>query len=80
MENQFVEAFSILNELVSDPSISRSIKQRATSVISILEDEIEIAIKCDKAIQTLTTDDFSNLDMYTKSRLWSLLSILESIS
>jgi uncharacterized protein (UPF0147 family) len=80
MKQHIIEVKSILNELASDFNISKSIRQKAVTVIRILDEDNEIAIKCDKAIQTLNIDETPNIDMFTKTRIWSLLSMLESIS
>jgi len=80
MENCLMEAMSVLNEIADDQTISKNIKTMVVSVLSILEEDCDVAVKCDKAIQTLTVCEDNNIDMFTKTRIWSLLSILESVS
>jgi uncharacterized protein (UPF0147 family) len=80
MEKCLLEMMTVLNELSGDPAVSKNIKTRVISVISILKEDIDIGVRCDKAIQTLTFDEDYNIDMFTKTRIWSLLSMLESVS
>lgn len=80
MKEQLREIMSILNELSNDINISKGIRQRASEVILVLNNDAELAVKCDQAIQLLTFNEGPNIDSFTKTRIWSLLSLLESIS
>ena len=80
MEQQLAEVMGILEELVSDNNISKTIKKTFNDVILVLNDDFELPVKCDKAIQILTLNECPAIDAFTKTRIWSLLSLLESIS
>lgn len=60
--------------------VPRNIRQTMQELMSILESEIETPIKCDKAIQLLTIGDDFNIDSFTRTRIWSLLSMLELLT
>ena len=80
MESGLTQAISLLNELSNDNAVSRNIKKAMNEALSILNDEAELPVKCDKAIQILSITEDHNMDMFIKTRIWSLLSILESVS
>jgi len=80
MEDCLMEAVSLLQELIEEHSISKNIKKTMTEVVTVLQEENELAIKCDKAIQILTIGEDPTIDVFTKTRIWSLLSMLESIT
>ncbi|HLE06651.1 MAG TPA: UPF0147 family protein [Candidatus Nanoarchaeia archaeon] len=80
MEEVFNEAFELMQELMDDSAVPKTIKIVMKDVITIINDCCDVPIKCDKAIQALTITEDPNIDMFTKSRIWSLLSIFESLS
>ena len=80
MEECFCEAMSLLQEIINDQTISKNIKSTMNQVALILQEECDTPVKCDKAIQVLTIGEDPNIDMFTRTRIWSLLSMLESIS
>lgn len=80
MEKQLIEALSILEELNNDFNVSKGIKQTINEVILVLNNDCELPVKCDQAIQLLTLNEHPSTDSFTKTRIWSILSILESIS
>lgn len=79
MEERLLEANELINELMSDATIPKNVRSLMVSVSEVLSEGCELSVKCDKAIQLLTINDQS-IDMFTKTRIWSLLSMLESIS
>ncbi len=74
------EPLSLLNELLGDFNVSRSVRARLEEVNSILTADGDVAVKCDKAIQVLTLIDDPNINSFVRTRIWSLLSLLESVS
>ena len=79
MEDCLFDAMSLLNQLSSDNTIAKSVRKTVTEVIDILSLNEELPVKCDKAIQLLTINEDPNIDPYTRTQIWSLLSMLESI-
>ncbi len=76
---ELTEALSLLKEVTNDSVISKNIRTATDSCIQILEEEgSEISMKCDKAIQALNITEDPNINMYTKTRIWQVISLLET--
>ncbi|HZX45426.1 MAG TPA: UPF0147 family protein [Candidatus Nanoarchaeia archaeon] len=74
-------AIDQLAELEEDTNIPKNIKVKIRAIIDILKPEEEVSIKVNKALSEL--DDMSNdpnLDSYTRTRMWNVVSILEKIN
>ncbi len=80
MENSLVDALSMVDELINDNNVSRSVRETMRGVMDILNEDSELPVKCDKAIQLLTLNDDPNIDSFTRTRIWSILSMLEAAS
>ncbi|MFA5406242.1 MAG: UPF0147 family protein [Candidatus Nanoarchaeia archaeon] len=76
----FIEVMGLLDELINDFAVSKSVKRTMTEVNQILNDECELRIRCDRAIQSIGMAEDPNVDPFTKTRIWSLLSMLESLA
>ncbi len=73
------QAMALLQEVIEDNTVSKNIKAAADSCIKILKDETcETCVKCDRAIQVLNITDDPNMNMYTKTLIWQVISLLES--
>ncbi|HLD19603.1 MAG TPA: UPF0147 family protein [Candidatus Nanoarchaeia archaeon] len=74
---QIIAAIKELNE---DQSVPRNIELKFEKVIKVLEDDNEISIRVDKAQQELDeVADDSNLQPYTRTQIWSVVSLLEKL-
>ena len=61
--------------------IPKNIKIKIKSIINILKGDIELSIKINKALNEL--DEISNdanLEPYTRTQIWNIVSILEKIN
>lgn len=70
-----------LHELEEDINIPKNVKIKITSIIDILKEGIELSIKTNKALNEL--DEISNdpnLEPYTRTQIWNIVSILEKIN
>ena len=74
------EPLGLINEIMTDNSVPKNVRQTMKKVTIILESESERAVKCDKAIQLITLNDDLNIDSFTRTRIWSILSMLESLT
>ena len=75
---QIIEAIS---ELQNDNTVPKNIKTKLQSVSIILQgkDE-EMSIKVNKALDELEElSDDANIQSYTRTQLWNIVSLLESI-
>ena len=81
MEQEAIEGIGpILKELKDDTSVPKNVKLKIEKVIGILKKDSEIAIKASKAINELeeVADDV-NLEPYTRTQVWNVISALEKI-
>lgn len=75
-----LEITKFLEEMQEDSLLPRSVKNRITSVISILEQDCEVSLRVNKSLQEL--EDVSqdpNLQPFLRTQLWHVASLLETI-
>ena len=79
MSDNFVEdAVSLLNELKDDTSVPKNIKFKIECVINALQEECEVSIKINKAMNELEdVADDANLQSYSRTQVWNIVSLLE---
>jgi uncharacterized protein (UPF0147 family) len=67
-----------LSEMQDDASVPKNIKIRITRTIECLREECEISMRIDKALQELDEiSDQSNLQPFTRTQIWNIVSMLE---
>ncbi|MBS7619304.1 UPF0147 family protein [Candidatus Bathyarchaeota archaeon] len=75
------QAMAVLNRVAEDNTTPRNIRRTAKQASDILMDEsLSIAAKAANAIDLL--DEISqdpNMPMYTRTRIWNIISLLEGI-
>lgn len=75
------QAMAILNRVAEDNTTPRNIRRTAKQASDLMLDEsLSLAVRAANAIDLL--DDISqdpNMPMYTRTRLWNVISILEGI-
>ena len=70
-----------LEELQDDNSIPKNIKLKINDTIRLLQDEGEVSIKVNKALQHLDEiSEDTNMQPYTRTQIWNIVSILEKLS
>lgn len=69
-----------LNEMMTDGIVPKNVKTKLQSTLDILNEDIEISLRVNKALNELDelTDDI-NVEAYTRTQLWNLVSMLEMI-
>lgn len=74
------EVISMLTELCDDQTVPKNIKDTFTRTKGILSSDEETSIKVNKALHDLEgiADDV-NIQPYTRTQIWSLISQLEKI-
>jgi uncharacterized protein (UPF0147 family) len=77
-KQQLDEVVDFLGELLSDNTVPRNIKMKIDGIIRILRENCEVSIRVNKALNDLDeiTSDV-NLQPYTRTQLWSVVSMLE---
>ncbi len=74
------QAIYALQELIDDSSTPRALREKITSVMTVLNQNTEKSIKVSKAINQLenVTED-SNLQPFTRTQLFNIVSLLEVV-
>lgn len=82
MEDQRIQSIiETLEELEGDNTVPRNIKIKIGEIVKILKQEDEISIKINKALSELDEiSDDSNLQPYTRTQIWNVVSALEMIA
>ncbi len=75
------QAMAILNRVAEDNTTPRNIRRTAKQASDLMLDEsLSLAVRAANAIDLL--DEISqdpNMPMYTRTRLWNVISVLEGI-
>ena len=80
-EEQIRTVIEVLEELQEDASVPRNVKDKLIATVKALEEKSEISIKVHKALHELEEiADDPNLQPYTRTQIWNIVSTLEKIS
>lgn len=81
MDEKVQGIIEALNELAEDNTVPRNIKNRVESMIGMLKEEgQDMSIKIDKALGELDEiSEDSNLQPYTRTQIWNISSMLETV-
>ena len=67
-----------LNELKNDVAVPKNIKGKIDETINALQQEGEISVKINKALQELEDiAEDTNMQPYTRTQIWNVVSMLE---
>ena len=77
----FHEIIAAISELQEDTTVPRNVKSKLVSVTQILSvPEEGVSIKINKALGELSDiSDDVNLQAYTRTQIWNIVSMLETI-
>ena len=79
-EEQIRSIVEILEELKEDVAVPRNVKDKLISTVEALEEKTEISIRVHKALHELEEiADDPNLQPYTRTQIWNIVSLLEKI-
>ncbi|MBL7054895.1 UPF0147 family protein [Candidatus Woesearchaeota archaeon] len=75
------DPIEILTELEGDVTVPKNVRSIIKSIIKNLKEEAEISTKVSKALNDLDeiADDV-NLQAYTRTQIWNVVSLLEKIN
>lgn len=77
---QIKDVIEVLEELEQDATVPRNIKDKIKTTIKVLKDNSDIKISVNKALHELDDiADDSNLQPYTRTQIWNIVSLLEKI-
>ncbi len=69
-----------LGEIQTDVTVPRNVRFKIESLISTLKDNMELSIKINKTLNELDTiANDTNLQSYTRTQIWSVMSLLEKL-
>jgi len=80
-EEAVVSVTETLAELLEDSTVPRNVKSKIESIISALKENEEASLRINKALNALDEiADDTNLQSYTRTQIWNIVSILEKLS
>ena len=81
MENKEIDTVrSVLNELKDDNTVPKNVRLKIEDAANILNEDTEMEMKVSRVLNKLeeTAEDV-NLQPYTRTQIWDLISLLEKI-
>ena len=81
LKEKINQAITLLEEIMDDKSVPKNIRDAARKSKESLEEEgTEIGIRVDRVIQYMDeVSDDPNMPIYTRTQIWNIISILESL-
>lgn len=79
-EEQIKDVVGMLTELKKDTTVPRNVKEKVIKSIEILLSDDDLSIKVNKALHELeeVADDV-NLQPFTRTQMWNVVSLLEKV-
>ena len=75
------EVIEVLEDLEKDMSVPKNVKDQIKTTIDALKEEKDVKISVNKALHELDEiADDPNLQPYTRTQIWNIVSLLEKIS
>lgn len=69
-----------MTELLNDNTIPKNVKQKLEIIIKSLQEKGDLSLKVNKALSILEEiSEDVNLQSYTRTQIWNLISILETL-
>lgn len=77
----FETVIPLIQQVANDRTVPRNIRAKCEDSINVLQDENqEPAIKVNKVISNMDrVSNDPNIPMYTRTQIWNIVSILESL-
>ncbi len=80
-EEKIQDIVDLLKELLQDNTVPRNVKTKIEDMIDTLEDDTELSIRVNKSLNILDEiSDDNNIQTYTRTQIWNIASVLESLS
>ncbi|MEA3430506.1 MAG: UPF0147 family protein [Nanoarchaeota archaeon] len=74
------DVLTVLEELASDSTVPKNVKAKIQAIIEALNEGSDISMKVNKALHILDEiSDDTNLQAYTRTQIWNVVSLLENI-
>ena len=79
-DKKLSDIIQMLTEINEDLSVPRNVKDHLKTCITALQDDVELSIKMNKAMQALDeVANDTNLQSYTRTQIWNVASMLEKL-
>lgn len=81
ISEQILSIVETLTQIGEDQSVPKNIRAKIKNAIEFLnQEDASVEIKKDKALQELDNlDDDPNLPTYTRTQIWNVVGLLESL-
>jgi len=81
MDTQLLSIIGYLQELEQDSTVPKNVKGKIVSTIKALQEDRELSIKVSKALHELEVlTEECNMQPYTRTQLFNIVSLLEAVS
>jgi len=81
MDNKDIEnILETLNELQEDSTVPKNVKFKMQNIVKTLEEDTVLSMKINKVLNEL--DEIAsdvNLQSYTRTQIWNMVSVLEKL-
>ena len=81
VDGKVKEIIEILTELEDDVTVPRNVKNKIKTVMDVLKEDADLKLRINKILHEL--DDIAddpNLQPYTRTQIWNIVSMLEKVS
>ena len=80
MSEQIKEIIDVLQDLEEDASVPKNVKDKIKNTIDILKEDGDLKLCVNKALHELDEiADDPNLESYTRTQVWNVVSLLEKL-
>jgi len=81
MNKSIKSAVESLTQIQEDVSVPKNVRIKIENAMLALQDgQINLKVKIDKSLQELDSlDEDPNIPVYTRTQIWNIVSLLESL-
>ena len=81
MTNQKLDnIIEVLKDMKEDSTVPKNVKTKVIQIVEILGSKVDMSIKVDKVMHIFDQlNDDSNIDSFTRTQLWNVVSMLETL-
>lgn len=77
--DKLANVIDAINEVLEDNTLPKNVKEKLNNILTHLKNNSELSLKLDKALHDLESiSEDSNIQTYTRTQLWNIVSMLES--
>ena len=80
-EGKIIQILQALAQIEEDLTVPKNVREKIKyAIVALQEQKKEISLKIDKSLQELDgVSEDPNISTYTRTQVWSIISLLESI-